>query len=33
MNTRNSMSGFVFNFLRPRRSTYGYHCGLRYAYR
>ena len=25
--------GFVFNFLRPRRSTYGYHYGYHYAYK
>ncbi|MHB8405650.1 MAG: polysaccharide biosynthesis tyrosine autokinase [Gammaproteobacteria bacterium] len=25
--------GFVFNFLRPRRSSYGYHYGYRYAYK
>ncbi len=25
--------GFVFNFLRPRRSSYGYHYGYRYAHK
>jgi len=25
--------GFVFNFLRPRRSSYGYHYGYQYAYK
>ena len=25
--------GFVFNFLRPRRSSYGYHYGYHYAYK